>query len=313
MKKSFKQALLASAVIGLAGVTMAQASTKDGFYLTPNAQVLFVDKKFTKENGIGIGFGGGAAFGYQVQNFQIDLNADYQYYGGKGSVKQAITDAGQYAFGAQSIGTQLATLAAGGMASVAIQQLAGLAQTAQTTPTAANIGAFNNAFYAAAAAVAATGAFIGTTNTTTTDSKESFVPVTLGLKYVIPLMAGGVLSMTPGIAGGVWFHSVDRTSTSVITLANGTVLSTTVTKDKTDEEAKGVIVPSISFDYAPSQNVTISLAGKVYIVPGGYSDNYSITAQELADQAKDLFAPAYFGVKQDFWYGGVNLAVQYTF
>ena len=153
MKKTFKQALLASAVIGLAGATMAQAGTKDGFYLTPNAEVIFVDKSFTKGNGTGVGGGGGLNLGYQIKNFQIELAVGYDYYGGKGTVTQQFAGAGA--------------------ALNPILKGAGVAGLE-----------------------------------TTSESTEGFIPVTLGLNYVIPM--GSTFSITPGIAGGMWYHTIDR-------------------------------------------------------------------------------------------------------
>lgn len=252
MKKSLKNALLASAAImGLAGATLAHASTKDGFYLTPNGEVIFVNSGFTKDNGTGVGGGGGLAIGYQIKKFQIELAANYQYYGGTGTVTQK----------------------------------------------AANIP--------------------GGALTTTVDSTEHFVPITLGLNYVIPVNASGSLALTPGIAGGVWIHNVNRTwkVTGAETLgAAAAGLAGAPTSDEATE-TKGVVVPSLTLDYAPTQNVTIRFAGKFYIVPGGYSDNYSTAARAAADAGKTSLGltPAYNGKDQTFWYGGVNVGVQYTF
>ncbi|MDI9313862.1 MAG: hypothetical protein QM529_04215, partial [Hydrotalea sp.] len=285
---------------------VANAAVKDGFYLTPNASVIFVDKAFTKDvTSVGVGGGGGLALGYQVKNFLIDLNAEYQYYGGKGTVNQTTSGYGTAWLAAAGAFKQ--TLASGGNPAAAI-----------TAATAA---------FANPAAGAAAGLTPGTAVATTTDSQEGFVPVTLGLKYLIPVMAGGKLSITPGVAGGAWIHTVKRDITT--TIGTGATAFTTATTDNATE-IKGVVVPSIALDYAPLQNLTISLTGKFYIVPGGYSDAYTSDAQAAATASvSDVKAfdpavlasgnlplgltPAYAETNQNFWYGGVNLGVQYTF
>ncbi len=258
MKQSFKKALLASAVIGLVGSSSAQASMKDGLYLTPNAEVIFVNSAFTKGvTSVGVGGGAGLAFGYQIKKFQIELAANYQYYGGKGTVEQTVS---------------------------AIPGGAGKIST-------------------------------------TVDSSEHFIPITLGLNYVIPVNASGSLALTPGIAGGVWIHKVNRTlavtPNAVVTgaaVANP-ALGALATAPKSDEatEVKGVIVPSLSLDYAPSANWTVRFGGKFYIVPAGYSDNYADLNRTLANAGVASLTPSYNAVDTTFWYGAINVGAQYTF
>ena len=306
MKKKFKQLLLTSAVgfIGLTGFTnagVAQAGTKDGFYLTPNAEVIFIDKKFTKGNGTGVGGGVGLNLGYQIKNFQIELAVGYDYYGGKGTVGQTTS-----AFGTGWVAAAKAFQIA--LATGANAQAAGAAAGAE----------FNGAITGINNGIIKT---VGVS--TTTESSERFIPVTLGLNYVTPF-AGGKFSFTPGIAAGVWFHSINRKiSTSI---AGAAAIETT---DKANE-TKGVVVPSLSFDYTPIEKLTISLGGKFYIVPGGYSDAYSNNAKAAANASvSDIttfdanvlasgnlplgLTPAYANYKQSFWYGGLNLGVRYTF
>ncbi len=260
MKQSFKKALLASAVIGLAGVSFAQAGTKDGLYLTPNAEVIFVNSAFTKGvTSVGVGGGAGLAFGYQIKKFQIELAANYQYYGGNGTVEQTVS---------------------------AIPGGAGKIST-------------------------------------TVDSTEHFIPITLGLNYVIPVNASGSLALTPGIAGGVWIHSVNRTiavaPNAVVTGAAAAAadarLAGLALAPKTDEatEVKGVIVPSLALDYAPSANWTVRFGGKFYIVPAGYSDNYADLNRTAANAGAAFLSPSYNAVDTTFWYGAINVGAQYTF
>ncbi|MGI9462241.1 MAG: hypothetical protein ACR2NY_06700 [Alphaproteobacteria bacterium] len=304
MKKTFKQTLLASALIGLAGI----ANAKDGFYVTPDFNLLFVDSGYTKDNGTGVGFGGGLLTGYQINNFQLELAAAYQYYGGTGSVTQNLTPTGQQA-------------ALGG---------------AQVTGD-AEVGDGSGSM------------------TSSVDSNEAFIPLTLGVNYIIPLNDSGSFSISPGIATGVWFHTIDRSFSlspdanvinatigganatqegqvafgaavaNAITASGGTLNQAQASQavaagildgnapDDSASETKWVIVPALNMDYAISQNFTMRLAGKFYLVPSGYSDNYDATNQANAEAGSALFAPAYNGVEDFFWYGAVNLSAQYTF
>ena len=86
----------------------------------------------------------------------------------------------------------------------------------------------------------------------------------------------------------------------------------TPTSDNTNE-VKGIIVPSLGLDYAPFDSLTISLTGKVYIVPKGYSDNYNDINREAAKNAAGLFTTNFLDVNKTFWYGGLNLGIRYTF
>ncbi len=249
--------------------TSARASEADGLYLTPNAEVILVDKAFTKGTAlIGIGGGGGLVVGYQKKNFQIELAANYQYYGGKSIVNQLTNAFSQYSLYQRSLNT-------------------------------------------------------------TVDNYEYFLPVTLGLNYVIPVNASGSLAITPGIAGGVWFHEVKRSLSysssdpDVSQKLNQFFTNQLDTKlnpvwysfpaNDQGSEIKAVIVPSLSLDYSPSSNFTLRVAGKLYIVPAGYSDNYSATTQAVIAAADKINLPAYSAVNKLFWYGALHVGAQYTF
>ena len=279
---------------------------KDGFYIAPNAEIIFLDKAFTRGlaevgAGGGIGGGGGVSIGYRISNFSIDLNVAYQAFHSKGDVHQQTSVSG-------------------------------------TRWLAANFAVFNGKDPIA---------YFNSPNynyqndvVTSIVNKESFIPLTLGLKYTIPLAKNDVITLTPGIAGGVWFHIIDRSVETPIgsrDLAAYTWNNKGLEKQK---ETKGVVVPSLAIDYNPTPNLSISLAGKFYIVPNGYSDNYDKKTQRLQeDWAIDKprldpinastsysggyvlngkflplgLTPAYTAVDKTLWYGGINLAVQYTF
>ena len=158
---------------------------------------------------------------------------------------------------------------------------------------------------------------------TNTTSRESFMPLTLGLKYAIPLLSNRALSITPGIAAGVWFHSINRSLSysdnmdgqlakaleTFSTLQPGAVIPT---GDKASE-IKAVIVPSLALDYSPSEHVTFTFTGKFYIVPKGYSDNYNPVNRAAALNGIGTFENTYTLVDKLFWYGGINFGWRYTF
>ncbi|MDI9313861.1 MAG: hypothetical protein QM529_04210 [Hydrotalea sp.] len=157
---------------------------------------------------------------------------------------------------------------------------------------------------------------------TTTDNRESFIPVTLGVKYTLGIFDNKLLTLTPGIAGGVWFHNIKR-DLSYSDNQDGNVARSfaglnnlfdvaTPTTDNADQ-IRGVIVPSLSLDYTPTSNLTLSLAGKLYLVPGGYSDNYNPINQAAAADSVNAFTVNYTAVNKLFWYGGISLGARYSF
>ncbi|MDI9313860.1 MAG: hypothetical protein QM529_04205 [Hydrotalea sp.] len=247
-------------------------ASKDGFYIGASAQVFLVDPKYTKGAsviGVGVGDGVGINLGYRIQNFLIDLAADYQFYGGKGSVSQ------QYA-------------------------------------TTGN-GALVRTFFPEAA---------NTSYITNVNNQETFAPITLGLKYAIPVMANGLLSITPGIAAGVWLHDVKRDisfsdsqggelATKINKLGRG--LGQFIPTSDNTGQTRAVIIPSLAVDYSPAKNITLSVTGKFYIVPGGYSDNYNKANQKASAEGVGTFTTDYNAVDKLFWYGGIDLAARYTF
>ena len=143
---------------------------------------------------------------------------------------------------------------------------------------------------------------------TKSTNNENFIPVTLGLKYAIPLFSN-VFSITPGIAGGVWFHTIKRnlsysdnadgkgtTNLGLFSSQSGKDIPTT----DNASEVKGIIVPSLALDFAPSDSLTISLTGKMYIVPKGYSDNYNAVTRESVANLSGLFNTNFTDVNKTF-------------
>ncbi|MDI9313865.1 MAG: hypothetical protein QM529_04230 [Hydrotalea sp.] len=328
MKKKLNYAWLAWAVLALAGGHNggAQAAVKNGFYVNPTINLIFIDKNLTKGLGnVGFGGGGGLGLGYQINNFLIDFNVDYQYHGGDDTVNQITSAYGTVWLNAAAAFNGVYTAArAAGQSTTTAKITAAKAVETQLNTNGTKLFLTN--------AGAANGTTPGTAVTTTIKNSEEFIPVTLGVRYLIPLMAGGKLSITPGIAGGLWIHTGKRDTTHVI--GTGANAFTTGSTDNAIE-AKAVVVPSLSFDYAPLQNLTISLSGKFYIVPGGYGDSYlsstlasaNATAKNNTNIAGDAVAgylanrnllplglpPTYTDITKTFWYGGINLGVQYTF
>ena len=319
MKKTLKQLLLTSAVglIGLGGVatTMAQAQPRDrtnnqstaskqglenGFYIAPNAEIIFLNKAFTRGLAkVGVGGGGGASIGYRISNFSIDLNVDYQAFNSNGDSHQQTSVSG-------------------------------------ARWLAVNHALFNGRDPATAFNNAANGRPVDVINYIV--NKESFVPLTLGLKYSIPLAKNDVVTLTPGIAGGVWFHSINRSVETIISQPGIIHGAWNNHESEKQKETRGVIVPSLAIDYNPTPNVSISLATKFYIVPKGYSDNYDAVTrrrnERFAVDKPDFepirgshpryllingallplgLTPSYTAINKTLWYGGINLAVQYTF
>ncbi|MDI9313856.1 MAG: hypothetical protein QM529_04185 [Hydrotalea sp.] len=339
-------------------------ASNNGFYIAPEFQLIFNDKAFTRKlSKVGFGVGGGLSAGYKINNFLIDFSVDYQYYGKKGTPTDTTSLNGTHwvngklaeeAFlkGYQSaIANGKDAAIAAGKAEVtsafaANPELANYINgtinvnnrpdndnTPGTTHWFAGEGKFPGEAWAKTAA--RTGGFFynpeglaPTAVSTTVDSKEGFIPITLGLKYAIPIAPGNVVSLTPGIAGGVWFHTVDRSITTVV--ANQPPIHSV---DKATE-TRGVIVPSLTVDYNPTPNLSFSLGGKFYLVPSGYSDNYKLRgngqdnvigydrgfSQETPSNQRFASDDLPFGLEGEnnrknkfFWYGAITLAGQYKF
>ncbi len=241
-----------------------QAHAKDGFYITPNAEVIMVSPTFTQHtNKIGIGGGGGLAMGYEIKKFQIELATNYEYYGSQTNLQQGLKAFAKY-------------------------------------PNSEKIK-------------------------TSTDNSEYFLPITLGLNYAIPLTPSDSWAMTVGMAGGAWIHYVNRATTidtSALTAVSGAgrpmggPVGGPLDKDtiiQKTTQIRGVVVPSLGINYAPATNWILSLAGKFYIVPFGYSDNYTAESQAVANKTVRFLSPVYNAVDKIFWYGAINLGVGYSF
>ncbi len=322
MNKNFTRAFLASTVVGLTSMSIAQAATqitaapvettnkaadtqlgsssksllanRKGLYITPNAEVIFVNGRYTSgAAAIGVGGGGGLAIGYQINRFQLELAASYHYYGGTGSTTQTYNAAG-----ASSAGF------------AAILEL----------PMEQRVDAIQKGFAIAGLSSSLNGKHL----ISSAKSNEGFIPITLGLNYSVPLNARGSLILTPGLAGGVWLHTIDRKISyrddadgQLVGLGDSFASIFGGTKPTTDKgfEVKGVIVPSLSLDYALNENFTLRFAGKFYIVPGGYSENYASLNRSVAATRLSVasFTPAHTIVNQNFWYGGLSVGGQYSF
>ncbi|MDI9313754.1 MAG: hypothetical protein QM529_03630 [Hydrotalea sp.] len=161
-----------------------------------------------------------------------------------------------------------------------------------------------------------------TIQTISFDNNEGFIPITFGINYTISLTKNDNLRLTPGVAGGLWIHTIaSRLSSDTpfdYFLANQPdFLNYKIT------EYRGLIMPSLSLDYAPTDNLTIKLLGKFYLVPGGYSDYYNqhnidlapccINWQNFNSLWQDHFTPSYEIITGSFWYGAFDIGLQYVF
>ncbi len=157
--------------------------------------------------------------------------------------------------------------------------------------------------------------------TSTVDSGEQFIPITVGFNYVIPLTSSGVFAITPGLAGGLWVHRVNRVIrqngyniATGLPIDLGTVGLGDLPTSDSNIEVKVLIAPSLALEVQPFDNLSFHVTGKVYIVPGGYSDNYAATTRAaLADISTFNLEPAYNTVDTMFWYSSVNIGMQYKF
>lgn len=152
------------------------------------------------------------------------------------------------------------------------------------------------------------------TVSTATDSSEGFIPITLGVNYTFNLVSSGKLSFTPGVAGGVWIHTINRNIkiTTDSALARASIAASGIDSDRATE-VRGIIVPSLSLNYAAADNLVFDITGKFYLVPNGYSDNYNIANRDAAKSGAAFLSPSYNDVNKFFWYGGLNVGMQYIF
>lgn len=103
-------------------------------------------------------------------------------------------------------------------------------------------------------------------------------------------------------------HLVDQ-NTSITSQLNGVALGQTGDlKQDQATQVKGIIIPKVSFNWSPLDNLMFTLGGKMYIVIGGYSDYYSAAARAEAT-AQGI------GYKKDqlLWYGGLDIGAQFSF
>lgn len=157
--------------------------------------------------------------------------------------------------------------------------------------------------------------------TTTVDSGEQFIPITVGFNYVIPLTSSGLFAVTPGLAGGLWVHRINRVIrqdgyniATGLPINLGTVGLGDLPTSDSNTEVRVLIAPSLALEVQPFDNLSFHVTGKVYIVPGGYSDNYAATTRAaFTDISTFNLEPAYNTVEAMFWYSSVNIGMQYKF
>ena len=174
-----------------------------------------------------------------------------------------------------------------------------------------------------------TGTFVATVSATSTVGTISVNAVTNlvtginGVSAVITstmaVAAGGAITTLLGTAVTIANDSFTTetagekrllsSNTNVVTSVSGiAVVESGAVKMDQATQVKGVIIPKVSFNWSPFDNITFSLGGKLYVVIGGYSDYYSDAARA---EAKDRG----IGYKKDelLWYGGLEFGAQFTF
>ncbi|MGI9461822.1 MAG: hypothetical protein ACR2NY_04530 [Alphaproteobacteria bacterium] len=132
------------------------------------------------------------------------------------------------------------------------------------------------------------------------ETSEGFIPTALGINYIFSI---GDFAIVPGLARGLMLHMIDRTTT----YRSGDeplVVKETIT------QTRGLWLPQLQLVYVPDDDWQISLATKFYIVPDGYSDNYTKTAKK---RSYDENYQTYNKEDELFWYGTITLGVSYIF
>ena len=125
---------------------------------------------------------------------------------------------------------------------------------------------------------------------------ESFIPIYTGFNYTFPFLQS--IDTTVGLGGGVRLYNVNKTFSPTADFNDKTFI------------ARGLLVPKVQLDYAITDNLTLSVAGKFYLVFNGYNDLYSDSAKAAVDTTNGTTPlPA----DKLFWYGGATIGTSYRF
>ncbi|MDI9313869.1 MAG: hypothetical protein QM529_04250 [Hydrotalea sp.] len=124
---------------------------------------------------------------------------------------------------------------------------------------------------------------------------ESLIPIYTGINYTFPFLQS--IDTTIGVGGGVMLYAVNKTFSP-----------TTEFNDK-GFVARGLLVPKVQMDYAITDNLTITAAGKFYFVFNGYNDLYSDSAKAAVATNGAIALPD----DKLLWYGALTVGTNYRF
>lgn len=123
---------------------------------------------------------------------------------------------------------------------------------------------------------------------------ESSIPIYTGVNYTFPFLQS--IDTTIGLGAGVMIYGVNKTFALDSTFADKTTV------------VRGLLVPKIELDYAITDNLTLTLGGKFYLVFNGYNEVYSPAAR-----AAVAATGAKIGSDKLLWYGSLALGTSYRF
>ncbi len=128
----------------------------------------------------------------------------------------------------------------------------------------------------------------------TANISENFIPIYTGINYTFPFLQS--IDTTIGVGGGVMIYKVDKTFSP-----NGAFNDSATV-------AKALLVPKVELDYALTDNLTLTVAGKFYLIFNGFSDLYSTNAIAAANTAGQTL-----NSNKLLWYGSLAVGTSYRF
>lgn len=120
--------------------------------------------------------------------------------------------------------------------------------------------------------------------------KEGYLPIYTSLNYTFPFLSDIDTTVGLGVGTLVYFANKQFTPGAIYN-DNATI-------------AKFLLVPRVSLDYALTDRLTLSMAGKFYLAFDSYNELYSASAKSAANQGNS---------NRMLWYGGLTAGVSYRF
>ncbi|MGI9462243.1 MAG: hypothetical protein ACR2NY_06710 [Alphaproteobacteria bacterium] len=140
------------------------------------------------------------------------------------------------------------------------------------------------------------------------DISENFFPIYSSVNYTFPFLQS--IDTTFSVGGGMMIYSVNKTFT---TTDNTTPFDGTASFDDTTSIIRGLLVPKIELIYALDDQWTLILAGKFYMVFGGYNEVYSDSAIDIANTEGYYTTESPRPEDGLLWYSGVTIGSSYRF